>query len=190
MNSFLRIARPIVTDALGVILFAILLAMHANLIAATAVGASIAVGVVLWHLLKRRPVGELQWMSLALVTIAGGATLLTNDPRFVMAKPSVIYAVLGAVMLRRGWMHRYVPAAIVRAEPRVLDGFGYAWAGLMFLTSVANLVVAVVFTPWWPAFIAAIPLASKIVLFSVQFVVMRTLLRGRLKELPTEAVGA
>ena len=30
---------------------------------------------------------------------SGAATLLTNDARFVMAKPSVIYVIVGAVML-------------------------------------------------------------------------------------------
>ena len=34
----------------------------------------------------------MEWLSLFLVIAAGTATLLTNDPRFVLFKPSVIYA--------------------------------------------------------------------------------------------------
>jgi hypothetical protein len=60
----------------------------------------------------------------------------------------------------------------------------------MFLTALANLVVAVAFTPWWPVFIGTFPLGSKIVLFLVQFVTMRTLVRGRLAALRADGAGA
>ena len=194
MSTLLKAARPIVIDSLGVILFAVLTAMHVNLVVAVAASASTAVGVVLWHLATRRPIGSLQWISLALVVIAGGATLLTSDPRFVMAKATVVYAAVGAFMLRRGWMNHYLPAGSPLSRSpegsRLLTRFGYIWAGLMFATAAANLIVAMAFTPWWPAFIGTVPLASKITLFLVQFAAMRGLSRDRAEALPVTVSGA
>jgi intracellular septation protein A len=51
----------------------------------------------------------MELLSLFLVIAAGTATLLTNDPRFVLFKPSVIYVIVGVVMLKPGWMNRYLP---------------------------------------------------------------------------------
>ena len=36
-------------------------------------------------------------MSLGLVVVFGGASLVTHDPRFIMLKPTLIYAVIGGV---------------------------------------------------------------------------------------------
>ena len=59
--------------------------------------------------LRRSPIDAMQWMSLGLVVVFGGASLLTHDPRFIMFKPTLIYVAIGAVMLKRGWMTRYMP---------------------------------------------------------------------------------
>jgi intracellular septation protein A len=44
----------------------------------------------------------MQWASLGLVIVLGGATVLTGDPRFVMIKPTIAYLTVGAAMLQRG----------------------------------------------------------------------------------------
>lgn len=166
---------PLLFDSLGVIVFAVLLALNVDLVLATVAGAAVASAVVAWELVRRRSVAAMQWLSLIMVVLSAGATLVTHDPRFVMAKPTVIYAVVGAAMLRRGWMNRYVPPANLAAVEDLMTRFGYVWSGLMFLTGALNLVVAVAFTPWWPTFIAVFPLASKLALFAVQFGVVRFL---------------
>ncbi len=140
---------------------------------ATGVAAAIACAVVAWELVRRRSVAAMQWLSLVMVVVSAGATLMTHDPRFVMVKPTVIYAVIGAAMLRRGWMNRYVPPDRLAVVEDLMTRFGYVWAGLMFLTGALNLVVAVAFTAWWPSFIAVFPLVSKLGLFAVQFSVVR-----------------
>lgn len=170
---------PLLFDSLGVIVFAVLLAMHVDLIVATGVAASIACAVVAWELVHRRSIAALQWLSLIMVIVSAGATLATHDPRFVMVKPTVIYAVIGAVMLRRGWMNRYVPPDRLALVEDLMTRFGYVWAGLMFLTGGLNLLVAVAFTAWWPTFIAVFPLVSKFGLFAVQFAVVRLIGKKR-----------
>jgi intracellular septation protein len=51
----------------------------------------------------------MQWGSLALVIVLGGATITTRDGHFIMIKPSIIHFAVAAIMLRRGWMGRYLP---------------------------------------------------------------------------------
>ena len=164
---------PLLFDSLGVIVFAVLIALKVDLVLATAAGAAVACAVVAWELVHRRRVAALQWLSLIMVVLSAGATLATHDPRFVMAKPTVIYAVIGAAMLRRGWMNRYVPPARLALVEDLMTRFGYVWSGMMFVTGALNLVVAVAFTVWWPTFIAVFPLVSKLGLFAVQFAIVR-----------------
>jgi len=90
----------------------------------------------------------MQWLSLALVITLGAATLITNDSRFMMAKPSLIHFAIGAVMLRPGWLDRYMPPIVKEHLPKgVLKLAGFAWAGLMFLLGLINLYVAANFSP-------------------------------------------
>ncbi len=191
MKQFLASARPIFVDSMGVIAFAALIAVGVDRLVATAIGASLAVGLILWHWWARRPIGALQWLSLGLVALSAGATFLSGDPRFMMAKPTVSYAIAGAVMLRRGWMLPYLPAsardAVARAGTNIVDIFGYIWAGLMFLSAAANLGIAVLHAAWWPLFIAVFPPGSKILLFTVQFIVMKIVVRARIVALSAKA---
>ena len=128
--------------------------------------------VILWKVL-RKPVAPMQWASLALVLTFGTLGLFLHDPRFLMAKPTVIYLILTAMMLKRGWMLRYMPPISIGHGEQATIVFGYAWAGLMALTGFANLVVAIQFPHLWPAFLAIFPTTSKIGLFAVQYAVMR-----------------
>jgi intracellular septation protein A len=171
IKHLFRAISPLVIDSLGMIIFAVLLALHVDVAVAAIVGAVLALGVVSWELARRQPVAPLQWLSLIIVLISAGATVFTGDPRFVMVKPTIIYTAIGAAMLRKGWMNRYVsPEALARIGD-LMTRFGYIWAGLMFATALANLIIAMAFTAWWPLFIGAFPLVSKLLLFAVQFTV-------------------
>ena len=48
----------------------------------------------------------MQWMSLGLIVVLGSATMLTQSPRFIMIKPTIVHFAVAAAMLRRGWMLR------------------------------------------------------------------------------------
>ena len=170
---------PLIFDSLGVIIFAVLLALHVDLIVATIAGTVAAVAVVGWEMARGRKVAPLQWISLIMILFSAGATMLTGDPRFVMAKPSIVYLVVGFAMLRRGWMNRYVAPEELPLIGDVMEKFGFIWAGMLFATAIANLVVAVAFTPWWPTFIGFFPLASKLALFAVHFAIVQIVGRSR-----------
>ena len=104
----------LLNDFLSAIFFFAVYSLTGNIVAATTI--AIAVGAAQFVRLKlaRRAIEPMQWMSLALVIGLGAATLLTQNPRFMMLKPSFIHFAIAAVMLRRGWMSRYLPAIVHR----------------------------------------------------------------------------
>jgi intracellular septation protein A len=182
MHPLIRAGRWVVQDLLSTLIFvALYAATHSIYIAA---GLAIAIGVARITYLKfrRLPVDAMQWLSLFLVVVFGGATLLTHDPIFVMLKPSLVHVAIGIVMLRRGWMNRYVgPIALAHAAD-VTIRFGYAWAALMFATAAANLVVAfLVDTTTWAWFVGVFPILSKVALVVVEYVVTRNIVRRRIR---------
>ena len=119
--------------------------------------------------------GVIQWLSLALVIGFGGASLITHDPRFVMFKPSIIYVIVGAVMLKPGWMNRYLPPEAQMYVPDLGIAFGFVWAGLMFLSAVLNLgaVLLHLNVIAWASFMSIYAIASKASLFLIQYATMR-----------------
>ena len=86
----------------------------------------------------------MQWVSLALVVVFGGASLITHDPRFIMLKPTLIYAVIDVkVILRPGFQDRPLRSRRSRCAGAGMSSpsFGYVWAGLMFLTGALNVIL-------------------------------------------------
>ena len=152
-----------------------------------AVGIAMAVGAGQLALAKwrGRRLEAMQWLSLGLVIALGAATLMTNDPRFMMAKPSLIHFAIGAVMLRPGWMDRYLPPVVRdNLAPRIIVLTGYAWAGLMFALGLANLYVAANYSPVvWGYFLSIGATGTKIVAFFVQYAVFRVLIRRDFRRL-------
>jgi intracellular septation protein len=115
-------------------------------------------------------------LYLFLVLASGTATLITNDPRFVMVKPSVIYTIVGIVMLKPGWINRYLPPVAIELVPDIAFIFGFVWAGLMFFSAALNLIVAFNFSVVaWSALMSIWAIVSKAVLFLIGFVTMRTI---------------
>jgi intracellular septation protein A len=192
MRNLMHAARPLANDLLSSLLFAALIALNVDRQVATLVAIAFGIGHVGLWLLLRKPVAPLQWASLALVLTFGAASLLFHDVRFLMAKPTLIYLILTVMMLKRGWMLRYMPPAAVGHGEGPMIVFGYVWAGLMALTGVANLVVAVMAPDIWPTFIAVFPMVSKVALFSVQYATVRHLIvrRRRAERMLAAAEGS
>jgi intracellular septation protein len=175
MKDLLFAIRPLALDLMSTLVFVVLSALTGNVMLATAVAIAAGGARVAWQLSRREHVNAMQWLSLGLVLVTGGATLITHNPRFMMAKPSVVYVLVGVAMLERGWMLPYLPpVAREHLHDDVMIGWGYVWAGLMFFTAALNAVVALSASlAVWSAFIAIFPAASKIGLFAVQYVTVR-----------------
>ncbi len=192
MSSLVHAAKPLLLDFLSTIVFLVLVAMKVDPTIAASLAIGLGVAQVLFLKFTGRPVAPLQWMGLGLVLVFGTASLLTHDTRFLMVKPTIVYLLVGGVMLQRGWMLRYLPPVAAGHGEDVMIAFGYVWAALMLFTAVANAVVAIAFTSHWVSFMAIFPMASKGALFAIQYGVTRTIVRRRIiasREAP-QAVAA
>jgi intracellular septation protein A len=180
MNNLLYALRPLASDFLPTIAFAILVALHVSVPVATGGALAFAVLQMLVQMALKRPIPLLQWASIALVVVFGSVSLITNDARFLMIKPSIIYVAIGVVMLKRGWMLRYLPPIASGHADQLMIRWGYAWSGLMFASAFANLAVAWFLPAYWPAYLATVPLASKLLLFAVQYASVRLIVRRKI----------
>jgi intracellular septation protein len=169
MRNLLQAARVLMMDLASTILFLVVYLATDSLYVAVGLGMALGVAQIGWQYVRKQPIGSLQLLSVVLILASGTATFFTRDPTFVMLKPSVIYCIVGAVMLRRGWMNRYLPE---RAQPvaDVATTFGYVWAALMFASAVLNIALALTLdAKTWAALMSAWGLASKIGLFLIQY---------------------
>jgi len=175
-------------DFLSTIVFLIIYFVSGELYLAVIV--AIVVGVGQFIALKRRgrTLDVMAWLALTMAVVLGGATLITDDSRFIMAKPTVGHFAVALVMLRRGWLARYMPDIVKENVPaRVLIGWGYGWAALMVVLGLLNLYVAAYYSiDVWAWFISVGAVGAKMVMFLIQFVVIRLQVRRnlRLKRLP------
>ena len=179
MKNLFSAGRFLLQDLASTLLFLVLYLLSDNLFLSVGIGMALGVTQIVWALVRRQTIGTLQWLSVILVVASGTATFFTRDPHFVMIKPSVIYVVVGIVMLKRGWMNRYLPP---RAEgvKDIATAFGYAWAGLMFFSAALNIGLALSLDPKvWAATMSAWGIASKIALFLIQYAVMTTIGKRR-----------
>lgn len=170
-------------DFLSTIVFLIVYFVSGELYLAIAV--AMAVGIGQFLLLKRRGRNPdiMGWLSLVMVIALGGASLITNDSRFIMAKPSVVHFAVGMVMLRRGWLARYMPEFVQQNVPEnVLVGSGYAWAALMFALGLINLYVANRYSiDVWAWFISVYAVGAKVIAFLLQYAVIWVMIRRKLR---------
>jgi intracellular septation protein len=174
--------RQLLSDFLSAILFLAVYALSGDLFAAAAIAVAAGLAQLAGIWLTRRRVEPMQWMSLGLVVVLGGATMLTQSPRFIMVKPTIVHLAVAAVMLRRGWMIRYLPEIVVQnvPEPAIVTA-GYAWAALLAAIGLANLIIALHFDfMTWAWFISVGAVGAKLVAFALQYGVFRTIIRQRI----------
>jgi intracellular septation protein A len=170
------------TDFLSTIVFLAVYLATDNVVLATAVAIAGAVAQVIYAHIKGQPLGFMTWASLALVIVLGAATLLTNDPRFVLAKPSIAHFAIGAIMLKRGWMLRYMPPIAAATIPEYVTIAGYAWAALMFVLGLGTIAVAATGDLKLYAFyVSVVMIGAKVLAFAVQYVAFRLLVTSRIR---------
>ena len=182
MSNLMQSARLLVSDLASTLLFLVVLLATRNLMLAVALGVGLGLLQIGWFMARRKPIDTMQWLSIGLVVVSGVATMLTSDPRFVMLKPTVIYCIVGAYMLRPGWMNRYLPPIAVATVPDIAYMFGFVWSGLMFLSAALNIALALMLDPvTWASAMSIWGIASKVVLFLMQYATMRAIgvRRGR-----------
>jgi intracellular septation protein len=170
------------TDFLSAIIFLTIYLVTGNVVLATAVAIAGAVAQVVHARVRGKPLAFMTYASLALVIVLGSATILTQDPRFVLAKPAIAHFAIGAIMLKRDWMLRYLPPIATETIPEYVSIAGYAWAALMFALGLG--VIAVASTgdlKLWAFYISVVAIGAKVLAFAVQYLALRILVTNRLR---------
>ena len=174
--------RQLGTDFLSAIVFLVLYLVSGSIILATSVAIAAALAQVGYAHLKGRPLGFMTYASLGLVVVLGTVTLLTNDPRFMFAKPAIAHFAVGIIMLKRGWMLRYVPPIVADTIPTAVNVAGYGWAALMFALGLGTIAVALTGDlKLWAFYISFVAIGAKLAAFAIQYVAFRLLVTQRVR---------
>jgi intracellular septation protein len=177
-NVFAKLA----TDFFSTIMFLAVYFATDQVVLATGVAIAASVAQVVHARIKGESLGFMTYASLTLVIVLGSATLLTNDPRFVLAKPAIAHFAIGAIMLKRGWMLRYTPPIVAETIPEYVIAAGYAWAALMFALGAGTIAIALTGDiKLWALYVSVIAIGAKIAAFAVQYVAFRILVTGRIR---------
>ena len=99
----------------------------------------------------------------------------------MLAKPAIAHVAIGAIMLKRGWMLRYMPPIVTETIPEYVTLAGYAWAALMFALGAGTIAVAMTGDiRLWTLYVSVVALGSKLAAFAVQYVAFRILVTHRI----------
>jgi intracellular septation protein len=178
MGVFARLG----ADFFSTIVFLALYLTTNSIVLATSLAIAGAIGQVVYARITGKELSFMTWASLGLVIVLGGVTLLTQDPRFVLAKPSIAHFAIGAIMLKRNWMLRYMPPIVVETIPDYVTIAGYAWAILMFALGAGTIAVAATGDlKLWAIYVSFVSVGAKILAFAVQYVAFRLLITSRVR---------
>jgi intracellular septation protein len=185
MRNLLHAAKLLLLDLTSTIVFLAAYMVSNNIPMSVALGMALGIVQISMQFARKKPIETMEWLSLFLVVASGTAALITSDPRFVMLKPSAIYMIVGVVMLRPGWINRYLPPLANAVVPDLAIIVDFLWAGLMFASAAVNVFVALNYSvATWAWFMPVFGIVSKIVLLLVSFGMMRMIGRRRFAAMP------
>ena len=133
-------------DLFPVILFFVAFKISGIYIA-TAVAIVATFAQIGWVLFRGRKVDNMLWVSLVVIVVFGGATLLLEDPTFIKWKPTVLYWLFGAALLiadlvfGKNLIKSMMGQQITLPEP-VWRKLSLSWVGFFAVMGVLNLYVA------------------------------------------------
>jgi len=85
-------------DLFPVILFFVAFKFQ-GIYVATAVAIGATVAQIIWTKARHGKVDTMLWVSFAIITVFGGATLLLHDETFIKWKPTVLYWMFSSILL-------------------------------------------------------------------------------------------
>ena len=115
--------------------------------AATAVAIGATFLQIGWVWFRHRKVDTMLWVSLGVIVVFGGATLLLHDETFIKWKPTVLYWLFAAILLVAEYaFRRNLIKAMMGKQMTLPDGVWRAmllsWVGFFSVMGVLNLYVA------------------------------------------------
>jgi intracellular septation protein len=144
-------------DLFPVILFFIVFKLF-GVFAATATAIAATFVQVAWVKHRHGKVDTMLWVSLGIITVFGGATLLLHDETFIKWKPTVLYwffsaALLLAPLLFKKNLMRALLQEKMALPDSVWNNLNLSWSAFFAVLGVVNLYVAFNFsTDTWVNF--------------------------------------
>jgi intracellular septation protein len=138
-------------DLFPVILFFGAYSLSSNIYTATAVAIVATFAQVAYSWLRHRKVDTMLWVSLVIITVMGGATLLLHNKAFILWKPTALYwffaiALLGSHWLRGINLIEKLMGAQMALPATIWTRLLFAWSLFFIAMGFINLFVAFHFT--------------------------------------------
>ncbi len=124
---------------------------------ATGVAILGTIAQIIWIYSRHKKVDKMLWVSLVLISVLGGATILLHDKQFIMWKPTVLYWLFSAVLLislvfKNNLIKKMMQQNISLPE-HVWNKLNLSWVAFFALMGGLNLYVAYNFAePTWVQF--------------------------------------
>lgn len=100
-----------------------------------------------WLLLRGRKVDKMLWISLAIIVVTGGLTLIFHDETFIKWKPTVLYwafaaGLAGSALFFDKNLIREMLVEQVNAPDIIWRRLNWSWVGFFVFLGFANLAIA------------------------------------------------
>jgi len=144
-------------DLFPVILFFIAFKVF-DIYIATGVVIAATVAQIAWVWFRHRKVDTMLWVSLGLVVVFGGATLILHDETFIKWKPTILYWLFAGILFGSAqFFGRNLIRKMLEQQVQVPDliwaRLNLAWIGFFLVMGVLNLHIAFTYnTETWVTF--------------------------------------
>jgi intracellular septation protein len=114
---------------------------------ATGVAIVATIAQIAWLRYSTGKVEPMQWLSLAIIVLFGGATILAHDETFIKWKPTVLYWMMGGALaigmlfFRKNFLKSLMGAQLQLPDP-AWRAMNWSWTGFFAFMGVLNLWVA------------------------------------------------
>jgi intracellular septation protein len=145
-------------DLFPVILFFAAYKFGNDIFLATGVAIAATFAQIGWVYMKHRKVDNMLWISLAVIVVFGGATLLFQNETFIKWKPTVLYWLFASILLGGRIMFGRNLIRSMMGDKITMPDIAWhklylSWVGFFILMGFANLLVAYSFsTDTWVNF--------------------------------------
>ncbi|MCG5073738.1 septation protein A [Paraburkholderia tagetis] len=114
---------------------------------ATAVAIVATLAQIAWVAFRHRKVDPMLWLSLGIVVVFGGATLMLHDETFIKWKPTVLYWAFSVVLLvsQVAFGKNLIEAMMgkqISLPSRIWTQLNFVWSIFFALLGILNLFVA------------------------------------------------
>lgn len=122
-------------------------AQQAPILISTCVAIVATFAQIGWLLIRGRKVDTMLWISLALIVVFGGATIIFHDATFIKWKPTILYwlfagsLLVSAVAFNKNLIRSFMEAQI-KLPDEVWSRLNLAWIGFFAVMGFLNLYVA------------------------------------------------